>query len=369
MKPTKRQHPVTLAEVAEAMRELQEEGTEPSVRAVRARVGGGSNTTLMRFIDMVRSGSASPQQHLDEFPSRLESLCREMVQTLGELADERVAKERAEVQAVRRNIEARWNTLLMEKETAINSFEAEKRITADLTQRLDALTIKFEAVVADRDELKDRARVAEALNEQLNEQLLGQSNQINEMKAMAEHYEQQVATQREQDARRHAKQIEGLESSLRDSHANELRLTEQLGNAKLELDRLKKDGEQLTRRAEQAEAQQSKLEALVSDLSVEQLEFKRREKEREGKLTTAITTNSELQRQLAGMQSQIIDVQARSAKQLDDMATHNRSVIINLVDHSRRVFEIARLTKAKDSSEFKELAIAQREIERLFQKT
>lgn len=41
MKPTKRQHPVTLAEVAEAMRELQEEGTEPSVRAVRARVGGG----------------------------------------------------------------------------------------------------------------------------------------------------------------------------------------------------------------------------------------------------------------------------------------------------------------------------------------
>ncbi len=132
---------------------------------------------------------------------------------------------------------------------------------------------------------------------------------------------------------------------------------------------MKEDGEQLSRRAVQAEAQQSKLEALVSDLSVEQLEFKRREKEREGKLTTAITTNSELQRQLAGMQSQIIDVQARSAKQLDDMATHNRSVIINLVDHSRRVFEIASLTKAKDSSEFKELAIAQREIERLFQKT
>lgn len=369
MKPAKRQQPVTLAEVAEAMRELQEEGTEASVRAVRARIGRGSNTTLMRFIDMVRSGSASPQQHLDEFPGRLESLCREMVQTLGDLADERVAKERAEVEAVRRNIEARWNTLLMEKETAVNAFEAEKRITADLTQRLEALTKKLDSVVADRDELKERANVAETLNEQLNERLLGQSRQIDEMKRMAEHYEQQVATQREQDARRHSKQIEGLESSLRDSHANELRLTEQLGNAKRELDRLKKDGEQLSRRAEQAEAQQSKLEALVSDLSVEQLEFKRREKEREGKLTTAVTTNSELQRQLAGMQSQIIDVQARSAKQLDDMATDNRSVIINLVDHSRRVFEIASLTKAKDSSEFKELAIAQREIERLFQKT
>lgn len=369
MKPTKRQHPVTLAEVAEAMRELQEEGTEPSVRAVRARVGGGSNTTLMRFIDMVRSGSASPQQHLDEFPSRLESLCREMVQTLGELADERVAKERAEVQAVRRNIEARWNTLLMEKETAVNSFEAEKRITADLTQRLEALTKRFETVVTERDELKDRARVAETLNEQLNERLLGQSRQIDEMKQMAEHYEQQVATQREQDARRHAKQIEGLEGSLRDSHANELRLTEQLGNANRELDRLKKDAEQLTRRAEQAEAQQSKLEALVSDLSVEQLEFKRREKESEGRLNAAVNTNSELQRQLAGMQSQIIEVQTRSAKQLDDMAADNRSVITNLVDHSRRVFEIASHTKAKESPDFKELAIAQREIERLFQKT
>lgn len=368
MKPTKRQHSVTLAEVADAMRELQEEGTEPSVRAVRARVGRGSNTTLMRFIDMVRSGSASPQQHLDEFPSRLESLCREMVQTLGELAEERVAKERAEVQAVRRNIESRWSTLLMEKETAVNSFEAEKRITADLTQRLDALTKKFETVVAERDELKDRARVAEALNEQLNERLLGQSRQIDEMKQMAEHYEQQAATQREQDARRHAKQIEGLEGSLRDSHANELRLTEQLGNAKRELDRLKKDGEQLTRRAEQAEAQQSKLEALVSDLSVEQLEFKRREKEREGKLITAVTTNSELQRQLAGMQSQIIEVQTRSAKQLDDMAADNRSVITNLVDHSRRVFELATRTKAKESPDFKELSIAQREIERLFHK-
>ncbi|MCS7527109.1 DNA-binding protein [Pseudomonas aeruginosa] len=368
MKPTKRQHPVTLAEVAEAMRELQEEGTEPSVRAVRARVGGGSNTTLMRFIDMVRSGSASPQQHLDEFPSRLESLCREMVQTLGELADERVAKERAEVQAVRRNIEARWNTLLMEKETAVNSFEAEKRITADLTQRLEALTEKLESVVADRDVLKDRANVAEALNEQLNERLLGQSRQIDEMKRMAEHYEQQVAAQREQDARRHSKQIEGLESSLRESHANELRLTEQLGNAKRELERLTKDGEQLSRRAAQAEAQQSKLEALVSDLSVEQLEFKRRDEQRERQLNATMTTNGELQTQLARMQSQIIEVQSRSAKQLEDMATDNRSVIINLVDHSRRVFEIASLTKAKDSSEFKELAIAQREIERLFHK-
>lgn len=56
-------------------------------------------------------------------------------------------------------------------------------------------------------------------------------------------------------------------------------------------------------------------------------------------------------------------------RRVEDMATDNRSVIINLVDHSRRVFEIASLTKAKDSSEFKELAIAQREIERLFQKT
>lgn len=368
MTPTKRQQPVTLAEVAEAMRELQEEGTEPSVRAVRARVGRGSNTTLMRFIDMVRSGSASPQQHLDEFPSRLESLCREMVQTLGDLADERVAKERAEVEAVKRNIEARWNTLLMEKETAVNAFEAEKRITTDLTQRLEALTKKLESVTVDRDQQKERAGVAEALNEQLNERLLGQSRQIDEMKAMAEHYEQQVATQREQEARRHAKQIESLESSLRDAHANELRLTEQLGNAKRELERLTKDGEQLTRRAQQAEAQQSKLEVIVSDLSVEQLEFKRREKECEGKLTASLSTNSELQRQLAGMQSQIIEVQARSAKQLDDMAADNRSVIANLVDHSRRVFELASHTKAKDSPDFKELAIAQREIERLFQK-
>lgn len=369
MTPVKRQQPVTLAEVAEAMRELQEEGTDTSVRAVRARVGRGSNTTLMRFIDMVRSGSASPQQYLDEFPSRLESLCREMVQTLGDLADERVAKERAEVEAVKRNIEARWNTLLMEKETAVNAFEAEKRITTDLTQRLEALTKKLESVTVDRDQQKERAGVAEALNEQLNERLLGQSRQIDEMKAMAEHYEQQVATQREQEARRHAKQIEGLDSSLRDAHANELRLTEQLGNAKRELERLTKDGEQLARRAQQAEAQQSKLEVIVSDLSVEQLEFKRREKEGEGKLTAALSTNSELQRQLAGMQSQIIEVQARSAKQLDDMAADNRSVIANLVDHSRRVFELASHTKAKDSPDFKELAIAQREIERLFQKT
>ncbi len=368
MTPIKRQQPVTLAEVAEAMRELQEEGTDTSVRAVRARVGRGSNTTLMRFIDMVRSGSASPQQHLDEFPSRLESLCREMVQTLGDLADERVAKERAEVEAVRRNIEARWNTLLMEKETAVNAFEAEKRITTYLTQRLEALTTKLESVTADRDEQKERAGVAEALNEQLNERLLGQNSQIVEMKAMAEHYEQQVAIQREQDARRHGKQIEGLESSLRESHVNELRLTEQLGNAKRELDRLTKDGELLARRAGHAEAQQTRLEALVSDLSVEQLEFKRREKEREDKLTAAVSTSSELQRQLASMQSQIIEVQARSAKQLDDMAADNRSVIANLVEHSRRVFELANHTKAKESPDFKELAIAQREIERIFHK-
>ena len=367
MKPA-RQPPVTLAEVAEAMRELQEEGAEPSVRAVRARIGRGSNTTLIRFIEMVRAGNASPQQHLEEFPERLSSLCRDMVQVLGELAEERVAQERAEVAAVRRNIEGRWNGLMLEKETAVNAYEAEKRIVGDLTQRLDAVTKKLESATAEREGFMERAGVAEALNEQLHERLLEQSQQIDTLKAQAEHYEQQVTAQREHEARKHAQQIEGLEATIRESHANELRLTEQIGNTKRELERMTKDAEQFSRQASLAEAEQKKLEALVADLSVEQLEFKRRDEQRERQLNATMTTNGELQTQLARMQSQIIEVQSRSARQLEDMATDNRSVIINLVDHSRRVFEIASLTKAKDSSEFKELAIAQREIERLFHK-
>lgn len=364
--PAKRQPPVTLAEVATAMRELREEGESVTVRAVRERVSRGSLTTISRYMEAVNAGNETPELHLEQFPVRLESLCREMVGALDELVAERVSQEREQVEAIRRNVESRWNGLVVERDTAVQAHASEQRLTLDLQQRLVSETAKLNAALSELEELRPRAVKAEALNSQLNERLLESSRSIEQLQTHIDNYSEQVRVKRQQDAADHASKVDELEQRLSSSKHNELHLTEQLGNAQRDIARLEAANQAALKRAEQAEHKQGELQVLVSDLSVEQKESKARESKREKQLNEAHSAKEQMSAQVNLLQGQLIEAQARIEKIREVRVDESRSVIINLVEHSRRVFELAKASAKTAGPDFQELAIAQREIERLF---
>ena len=121
MSPSKKP-PVSRTEVATAMRELRENGDTVSIRSVRQRVGRGSLTTISRHVEAVNAGNESPEIHLEQFPNRLESLCREMAEMMDEMAMERVAHERALVEQEAQNLVKQKNSLVHERELAVTAY-------------------------------------------------------------------------------------------------------------------------------------------------------------------------------------------------------------------------------------------------------
>jgi hypothetical protein len=363
---TKRLPPVTISEVAASMRELLEEGEDVSVRAVYKRVGRGSLTTISKHMESVRAGTDSPETNTEQFPARLEALMREAVEALDDLAVERVAEERAQVEAIRRNVESKWNGLVSEKEDAVRLLEAEQRLTADLRLRLAVETQKLNETALNYDEYKGRAVKAEALNEHLNERHVEYSRKNEELKTHYENYSEQVKAQRQIDQTTYAERIGSLERNLSISHGNELRLTEQFGQAQREAEKLTGNIKNLTAKAEQAEYKRDELQRLVAELSVDQDMSQKREVALQTKLESTTIARDIQTNLVSALQARIIEGHGRFEKLLEEGSAESKSVILNLIEHSRRVFDLAK-TKLKESNpDFEELAIAQRAIESLF---
>jgi|GEM_PF-6602943 len=361
-----RKAPVALTEVAVAMRELREEGVTVSVRAVQERVGRGSLSTITKHMASVNAGNETPELHLEQFPERLEALCREMVLVMDELAVERVSKEREQVEATRRNIESRWNNLLLEKETATRDLDAERRANAELRQRLSEATQALEGLRDELGEWKTRAASAEAQVVQLGERLLQANQQIEHLRSYIENYERQVEQQRQRDSDHYSQKIGSMEIALNKSMANELSLTTQLGEANRTKERLTADLRAAQVKREQDEKERSELHAVIAQMSVEQNETKKREQRSEEQLDRAQAARDTLQAEVTSLQTQLIAAQGRIDKIRDDAAAESRSVILNLVAHARRLFDVAQSASKKSDPELLELAIAQKEIERLF---
>lgn len=361
-----RKAPVTLGEVAEAMRELREEGVTLSVRAVQERVGRGSFTTITKHMAAASAGIETPEQHLEQFSPRLEALCKEMISHMNELAAERVSQEREHVEAMRRNIESRWNNLVMEKETAVTNLDNERRTNVELRQRLADTMQQLESARAALAESTTRAAAAETQVAQLNERIKDSTQQIERQQAYINNYEAHVAQQRQRDAEEHSAKLGAMESALNASRSKELNLTTQLGDANRTNERISADLRAAELRCNQAVAEHSRLQALVAQLSVEQNESKKREERIERQLAESLATRESLQGEVTKLQSQLIAAQGRIDKVRDDATAESRSVILNLVSHSRRLFEMAQTGHKKSSPELQELGIAQKEIERLF---
>lgn len=361
--------PVSRTEVADAMRRLREAGKPITVRSVRDEVGRGSYTTISRHMESVNAGNESPELHMEQFPNRLEALCREMVQVIDELAIERLAHERGLVEQERRSLAEQRSVLLHEKEIAVGAYEAEQRANAELHQRLAEATNNLGAAVKELDELRPRVAKADLLNEQLTVRLHEGNDKAKQLQHHIDHSDAQFTKQRQRDADKHASKVGALEVDLSNLRSSELRLTEQLGNANREIDKLTTGRETAIQRAEVAEAKEAKLQTLVGELSIEHTDSKKREAEREGRLNTAMSERDTAASKLTTLQAQLIEAQSNIERLRQAGAAESRSVIVNLVEHSRRVYELASSSAKKGNPELQELGIAQREIERLFRFT
>ena len=361
-----RKAPVTQLEVANAMRELREEGVTPTVRNVQARIGRGSYTTIAKLMAKVIEGVETPEQNLEQFPTRLASLCREMVLVLDELAVERVSEEREKVEATRKNIEGEWNNLMLEKETAVHDFEAESRTNAELRLRLVESTQKLDARVVELGESKTRAATAEAKVAQLTERLGEATTELERERAHIMNYSVQVKQQRQRDAEEHDSKLSAKETALNASKTNELALTSQLGEVSRQSDKLATELREQTRRVEQAEAGEKKQQELVAYLCVEKEETKQRETRREELLLNAQAVRDLLQVSVNNLQGKLIEAQERIDQLREKSTAESGSVIHNLIQHARRALELAQAGKKKTSTEGQELWIAQKEIERMF---
>lgn len=362
----KKAPPVSVADVAAAIRELREEGEMLSVRVVQKRVGRGSLTTISKHMQSVLSGSETPQAHLETLPSKLEALCLEMVATMDELAVERVSEERAQVEAIRRNVESRWNGLLLEKESAVQSLDAEKRSSEELRQRLNEASDKLEQALAEQSEWKTRAASAEALGAQLGQRLAESTEQVERLNGYIANYEKQVEQRRERDRSEHNSRIKEKEDLIAASHQREVEMTARLSESDRMNDKLANQLRDITSRAEIAEAKQVELQELVAALSIEQVEHRKREELLETQAKQAADQKAALLEQVLELQQRVIDIQTKADKAREKVTAENRAVIANMVGHSRRVLESWKAGTNVKGAEFKELSIAQREIEKLF---
>ncbi len=362
---TSNKPPVSRTEVANAMRGMRENGEHITIRAVREKIGRGSLTTVSRHVEAVNSGNESPEIHLEQFPNRLEALCREMGQMMDELAIERVAHERALLEEDRRTLAQQKSSLIHERELAVAAYETELRTTAELRLRLMEATENQNSSISELNELRPRLAKADLMNEQLSERVLEGNSKIDRLKQQITTYESEVKNQRQTEANRHAGQVGALETSLSNSRENELRLTEQLGDAKRQIVKLNAGQERAENRATLAEKELAKMQELVADLSIEQTKSVQREEERELRLRTAISDKEVAALKLTGLQEQLIQAQSNLEKLRVSGAAESRSVITGIVEHSRRVFELASRAANKDP-ELKELGNSQRDIERLF---
>ncbi|MCF5382153.1 hypothetical protein GIW05_01270 [Pseudomonas syringae] len=368
-----RQAPVTLADVKDAMRQLREEGEKVSVRNVQRRVGRGSFTSISKFMGAVNEGRETPELLLEALPAKLEVLCFEMATALDELAEQRTTEEREKLEAGWRNLEKTRTNLHAAKETAIHAFEAEQKTNAELRLRLaeaerklNVSTEKLEAVTRDLGECKTQAAKSETKADQLVERLIESSSKVDQLQSYIDTYEKQVEQQRIRDEESFSTKLNGLQSALTSSQANEIKLTSELASNARQLENLRSDLRASAVRAELAETSALKQQELVAQLSVAEVESRKRENRREELLEKALGARDSLQASVTELQAQVINGHSRIEQLRTEGVAENRAVIRTLVTHAARALELARSGEEDYAEEIAEMGRAQKEIERLF---
>jgi len=189
---------VTEEQVFAVAEQLQVSGSEPTIITVQERIGGGSYTTIKRYLDAWKQQQM--RQPVVEVPADVTAQGMAAVQaiwtTAAQLAQEQVAHNRAEAQ--RQVVEAQ--AALAAAEAAITRYEADaEQLGAQLVdqqQQIEALTLllaeaRTEAAAANAMLVEQGARVSD-LQQELDRTHAQQVNIATLLDQHAAQYEQRL---------------------------------------------------------------------------------------------------------------------------------------------------------------------------------
>lgn len=170
---------ITKADVFEVADLLRQQGVDVTPTAVRERTGTGSYTTLKRYLDEWREANPPPAQDIPEMPDTVRHATRQIWVLAISHSEQRIAAERAALDAERKVFERERQELEHEIARLEQVGDDLQRQLAEATKEAEQekqKTAKLEAKEAQLTERgmqwKERAEYAEAKNTQLENELL-----------------------------------------------------------------------------------------------------------------------------------------------------------------------------------------------------
>ena len=127
---------VTRERVFETADQLGAAGEEPTIITVQARIGGGSYTTIKRYLDEWHTARQAAQQQRAELPDTLAERALALAQALWQEATDRSGQEAAQARDDAQHQVEQARAALNQAEAAIARLEAEGEAQSELLQRI-----------------------------------------------------------------------------------------------------------------------------------------------------------------------------------------------------------------------------------------
>lgn len=197
---------VTREQVFETAEALVLEGQNPTVMAVRTRLGGGSPNTITPLLAEWRGLNETRQaQAMPPPPEPVETVMRQVWGTAWKAAQAKLEGEREALSAARKEMERERTEMLAEIARMDSELEAARE---GVRQGAEALEGERRA----HEQTKSEAREARALAEERQKRLTAQETELQELRGQIEGLRIEVATLTERAA--HAQELRGLVKSL-----------------------------------------------------------------------------------------------------------------------------------------------------------
>lgn len=211
---------VTLENVSAIAEELLARGEDPTLLKVHEQLGGGSYSTVKRYLDAWRSAREQPP--VIEVPPELATKALSVIQTLWSAAVTQADQRVAQVQAAAQQQIATAQAELAQAETMIQRHEAQiETLTEQLTETRDHLAEREQAAAqAQSAAQRAEARVAE------------QARSIADLRV-----ELKAATERAETAVTAQARLDGELTALRQQLATQHALLERLGRPSADVER------------------------------------------------------------------------------------------------------------------------------------
>ena len=293
---------VTFAEVEEAARSLQGLGRNPTVDAIRERLGTGSRTTLAEHLKRWKSMQADGEGHLPQpllalvtgLWDSLQSLATQRIQESQSIAHEEVTILKSQLQATQQT-ETQLNQTLHYLQEQL---DAEKRAKSALETQVQTIEKSYDKLNALHQSALQQLDNAKQENQRLH-QLAAQ------IQANLEHYQQAVQQQqleqnlaKEKQHAMYAQELSQQKMLLDDTGTRFYESEKKLASAQFHLEQKQKSHEELINRYEMIVAKNQETERAFMQITTEADLQKKQSEKNERDLLIERDLHSQLQQRV-----------------------------------------------------------------------